>query len=115
MFVFEPDYTFEWPVTVKYPTAGGEDVRAFTAVFRLPEDELDLYQAPKDSTIHSVVEAVRDRLAEYWVGWNGIKTPDGEDLPFSPEMRARLLRQSPIRQAVDHALSDAITGIRKKN
>ena len=115
MFVFEPDYTFEWPVKVKYPTAGGEDVREFTGVFRLPEDELEIYERGEPGSISDVISAVRDRLARYWVGWKGIETKGGGELVFSEEARAQLLCQRPIREAVDRAMSEAVLGIREKN
>lgn len=115
MFVFDPNYTFEWPVKVKYPSAGGEDIREFTGVFRLPEDELELYKRPEDGTFPSLINTVRERLADYWIGWSGIETASGGELPFSEETRARLLRQSPIREAVDRAFSEALLGLREKN
>lgn len=115
MFVFEPDYTFEWPVKVKYPTAGGEDVREFTGVFRLPEDELEIYERSDDVSISSVISNVRERLARYWIGWTGIEVKGGGELPYSEETRDRLLRQRPIREAIDRAMSEAVLGLREKN
>jgi hypothetical protein len=116
MFIFETNYTFEWPVKVKLPTAGGEEIREFTAVFRMPEDELELYQPPEeDVTLAAMIEADRAKLAMHWVGWTGIQTSDGDDLSFSSEMRARLLKQSPIRKAVALAFTEATLGIREKN
>ncbi|MGR3479359.1 hypothetical protein [Salipiger marinus] len=115
MFTFDPDYTFEWPVKVKYPAKGGDEVREFTGVFRLPDDELDIYERGDDTSIAGVITTVRDRLSRYWVGWSGIEVKDGTELPFSPETRDRLLRQRPIREAVDRAMSEAVLGIREKN
>jgi hypothetical protein len=115
MFIFEEDYSFEWPVKVKYPSAGGEDVREFTGVFRLPTDELEVYERPDKVTMTDLIEIVRDRLGKYWIGWSGIETATGDDLPFSEAMRARLLLQAPVRQAVELAFSEAVLGIREKN
>ncbi|ALF02101.1 hypothetical protein [Salipiger abyssi] len=115
MFVFEPDYTFEWPVKVKYPSAGGEETREFTGIFRLPEDELEIYERGEQGSISEVIQAVRDRLASHWVGWRDIELKGGGDLAFSEDARARLLKQRPIREAVDRALSEAVLGIREKN
>jgi hypothetical protein len=39
MFVFDPDFTFEWPVKVQL-TGGG--VMEFTGRVRMPEDEKDI-------------------------------------------------------------------------
>lgn len=115
MFVFDPDYTFEWPVKVEYPADGGVDVREFTGVFRLPEDELEIYERSEDMSISGVISGVRDRLSKYWVGWRGIEVRGGGELAFSQEARARLLRQRPVREAVDRAMSEAVLGLREKN
>ncbi|MBB96925.1 MAG: hypothetical protein CML68_20300 [Rhodobacteraceae bacterium] len=115
MFVFDPDYTFEWPVKVSYPAAGRDDVREFTGVFRMPEDELEIYERGEQVSITDVISAVRGRLARYWVGWHGIEVRGGGELPFSEEARDKLLRQRPVREAVDRALSEAVLGLREKN
>lgn len=115
MFIFDPDYTFEWPVTVRYPGAGEEVEASFTGVFRLPEDELEIYGQTKARTVPEVIQDVRERLARYWIGWTDIETKAGGQLPYSDETRDRLLRQRPIREAVDRALSEGIMGIREKN
>ncbi|ANT39916.1 hypothetical protein RGUI_0843 [Rhodovulum sp. P5] len=130
MFVFEEDYCFDWPVKVAYPTGGGEEIREFTARFRLPADELQIFEPDKDpddkaaednaappapTDIRALIARSRDRLAQYWIGWTGIETPAGTPLPFSEDTRARLLKQRPIRLAIDAALSEAILGIREKN
>ncbi len=39
----------------------------------------------------------------------------GGELAFSQEDRARLLRQRPVREAVDRAMSEAVLGLREKN
>lgn len=116
MFVFEPDYTFEWPVKVHYPAAGTDEVREFTGVFRLPEDELEIYRSDnEEGSIEGVIISVRERLSRYWVGWTDIETKDGGQLRYSDQARDRLLRQRPVREAVDRALSEAVLGMREKN
>ncbi|KAA8606814.1 hypothetical protein [Salipiger aestuarii] len=117
MFIFDPDYTFEWPVKVHYPAAGGDEIREFTGIFKLPEDELEIYAGRESGTgsIQDIIEAVRDRISTYWIGWSGIQTPDGGELPYSPDFRTRLLKQRPVREAVDRALSEAVLGMREKN
>lgn len=114
-FVFDPDYTFEWPVTVKYPGANGDVEATFTGVFKLPEDELEIFASAEVQTISDVIGTVRARLAKHWVGWSGIETPDGAQLPYSDEAKLRLLQQRPIREAVDRAFSEGAFGIREKN
>lgn len=115
MFTFTDRYTFEWPVRVRLPVAGGEDVREFTGRFLMPQDELDIFEAQPADDMVGLVSFARERLSQYFIGWKGIATEGGGDLPFSPENRDRLLKQRPIRMAVDAALSDAILGIREKN
>lgn len=117
MFTFTDHYTFEWPVKVKLPANGGEDYQEFDGIFAMPEDEMEIFEGSPETDIdmRGLVNFSRERLAKYWIGWKGIVTPGGDGLPFSPENRARLLKERPIRLAVDAALSDAILGVREKN
>lgn len=112
MFVFDPEYTFEWPVKVEYP--GGE-TREFTGIFRAPEDEKDIYEKLTGEDTPALIDAARARLSRYFVGWRGIQVKGGGELAFSELHRDRLLLQRPIRMAVDHALFEALLGIREKN
>ncbi|MBD3738572.1 MAG: hypothetical protein IE938_19220 [Pseudomonas balearica] len=123
MFTFEENYTFEWPVTVKYPSAGGDVEATFTGVFKLPQDEIAIYEAPIDeagnlkiTSMAQMISEVRARLAEYWIGWGeDLQSPDGKPIPYSDEMRDRLLKIKQIREGVDRALSEGAMGIREKN
>lgn len=115
MFVFEENYTFDWPVTVRYPTESGSDERSFTATFKLPDDELDLFDGTDADSLAQMIHDARDRVSRYWIGWSGIQTPDGTELAFSEDTRARLLKQRPVREAIDRALAEAVLGIREKN
>lgn len=111
MFTFTDRYTFEWPVQVKLPTADGEIVQEFTGEFLLPDDEMDIFARVEVETAAEMVEATRDRLCQWWIGWRGIAVEGGGELPFSPENRDKLLRQRAVRLAVDAALSEAVLGI----
>lgn len=111
MFTFTDRYTFEWPVRVKLPTGDGEIVQEFTGEFLMPSDELDIFAKVDADTAAEMVEATRERLAKWWVGWKGIAVEGGGELPFSPENRDKLLRQRAVRIAVDVALSEAVLGI----
>lgn len=115
MFTFTDRYTFEWPVRVKLPTAEGEIVQEFTGEFLLPDDELDIFTQVEAETAAGMVEATRERLSKWWIGWSGIAIEGGGALSFSPEARDKLLRQRAVRIAVDVALYEAVLGIREKN
>lgn len=111
MFIFTDRYTFSWPVRVRLPTADGEIVQEFTGEFLLPDDELDIFARLAAESAAEMVEATRERLAKWWIGWSGIAIEGGGELPFSIENRDRLLRQRAVRIAVDAALSEAVLGI----
>lgn len=115
MFVFDPEFTFPWPVKVKLPGADGEVVQEFTAIFRMPADEKDLFERPVTTGMAELIDVARDRLSQHWVGWEGINVVGGTPLPFSPENRDQLLRNRPVRMALDQAFGEAVLGIREKN
>lgn len=113
MFVFDPAYTFEWPVKVQLP--GAETPQEFTGVFRAPEDEKDIFERVNGADTPAIIEAARLRLCKYWIGWRGIQVQGGGELAFTELARDNLLKQRPIRMAVDQALFEALLGIREKN
>lgn len=115
MFIFTDRYEFDWPVRVKYPSADGEVIHEFTGRFVMPEDELEVFEKLEADGASEMIAAARDRLARYWIGWSGIALEGGGELAFSADARDNLLRQRPIRLAVDTALSEAVLGIREKN
>lgn len=115
MFVFEENYEFDWPVTVKMPAADGEVKQTFTVRFRLPEDEAEAVARLEGETNEELIEASRARIARYVAGWADIGTPDGKPLPFSAEALARLLKRAPFRIALEIAFGEAALGIREKN
>lgn len=107
MFTFVEAYTFDWPVTVRYPGAAGEEARGFTARFALlPEEDLLARAGGGDPA--AALEAERAFLARALVGWTGILLPDGQPLAFSPEARDRLLAQRPVRMGVTEAYVEAV-------
>lgn len=117
MFIFETDYEFEWPVKVIYPGQSGDEERSFTAVFRMPEDEEDIFATFQGMDMAKALQASRAHVGRYFVGWKGIETPDGAELPVSDENKERLLKMRPIRMAVDRAFAEAVVrgGLREKN
>lgn len=112
MFVFDPDYTFKWPVKVEHP---GGQVQEFTGIFRLPDDEKEIFERVLGDDMPATIEATRQRLCRYWIGWEGIQVKDGGELPFTAEFRDRLLKNREVRLGVDRALFEALLGVREKN
>jgi len=116
VFTFTDRYSFEWPVKVRLPANGTDEVKEFTGVFVMPEDEMEIFEArPEGEDMAGLVTFARERLAKYWIGWKDIAVEAGGELPFSPENRDQMLKQRPIRLAVDAALTEAVLGIREKN
>lgn len=115
MFTFTDRYEFDWPVRVKYPSADGEVIHEFTGRFVMPQDELEVFERLEAEGAAEMIAVARERLARYFIGWSGIGIAGGGELKFSPEARDNLLRQRPIRIAIDDALSEAVLGIREKN
>jgi hypothetical protein len=115
-FVFLDDFTFDWPVTVRLPKAGDHVEQAFTATFRLIEDDA-FFAAPADSSAEALVAAEYHRLERILIGWSGITGPDGDDVAYSLDARDRLIRIRPVREALVRAYSDAVFrgGLREKN
>lgn len=106
MFVVDPAPTIKWPVTVHLPVDGGDTASfEFTGVFkRLSDAELDeilgVKEAPKiepgdgSELVTGVVssprmqEVLRENAGlfpQLLVGWEGVKTSAGADVPFSIE------------------------------
>lgn len=113
-FVFRDDYCFDWPVSVRLP--GADEDCVFTGKFKLTEDAT--FFAPIEIAHRAdAVEAEISRLAEVFVGWDGILTEDGQDLPVSDAARRKLLAHHPVRMAVLKAYNAAVYlgGEREKN
>lgn len=109
MFTFHEHYEFDWPVEVVYPSVEGEVKAVFNARFKLvDEDDLFLRREDRPRDFHEAIADERKALAERWIGWTGIQTPDGRELAFTPSARDRLLRQAPIRRAVASAYMEAV-------
>ena len=115
MFVYEERYEFDWPVTVAYPADGGEVEHTFTGRVVLPDDEDEIYAVLPGETTEEKMVAARERLAQHFVGWSGIQTPDGQDLAYSVDRRDRLLKNRAFRLGVEKAFGEAVLGIREKN
>lgn len=104
MFQLAKDPTFTFPVIVHIPTAsGGFTKHKFTGKFK---------HVPH-TNIQELVDGVTDEtsfLEEVFVGWDGVKDEDGEDLTFSEAARQKLLAISYVRTAVSKAYFDSLKG-----
>lgn len=104
-FVFRDEYSFEWPVTVQMP---GEDTpRSFTGHFVLTDDA-SFFDPVEAATRAAALQAEIAKLAEVFVGWHGIQTEQGDDLPVSTGALYKLLAITPVRLAVLRAYTDAV-------
>ncbi len=138
--------TYEWPVDVKVPvvnpdTREGEfEVRRFTGKFKhisLSESRELMARLSEQNTKDNAelaepadAGAMQFRLgamvAEYqialyadiWVGWgNDLTDEHGDPLPYSDEMKRKLLEERMIRDAVieAHKASQGGEAVRQKN
>lgn len=115
MFIYDPDYSFTWPVTVRMPEAGADVEHSFTATFCLPTDETDLFERPAGETTAEMIDNARERMREVWIGWDGIEVKNGGKLPFSAGARDNLLSIRAVRVAVTEAYFAALVEVREKN
>jgi len=113
MFVFRKERTFDWPVTVSFPADGGKtEEQIFTARFSIRGSDL---QAREIAERLADPEDGKRFLSDLWVGWDGIKLEDGNDLPFSEAARDQLLDDPFVIAGIAEALADCLSGARAKN
>ena len=101
-FIVDDDPTFEWPVTIKKPTAEGVfKEESFTGVFRLvPSEEM--------------TDVAQGRSEAEWLGeivltgWKGVDDVSGNPIPFTEGMRKKLLAIHYFNLAVINAYSTAV-------
>lgn len=104
-FVIDHADTIKWPVSVSLPVDGGKvEVFLFTGEFkRMSESELDNLLGVGDQGAanvnvdrigepnpepKSVAQALKENaglIPQIMVGWEGVKTAKGKDVPFSVE------------------------------
>jgi hypothetical protein len=109
-FVFEEDYTFKWPVTVRMPIDGGSFIeQTFTAVFAIV-DENDLFDRQDVSSPGEAIEIEVKRFQELFLGFEGIFTDEDRqnELPSTPANVSMLLRRRHVRLGITQAYQDAV-------
>lgn len=144
-FVIDQSDTIEWPVTVHLPVDGGEMAAfRFTGVFnRMSEAEMDELLGSGNSekvevkglsgtdvmTFGNPVELPQKRMAEvleenaalfpkFLVGWKGVKTAAGDEVPFDVAMLQKQIigPNGPfISSGLWNALREIRTGARLGN
>ncbi len=105
-FVLSDKSTFKFKVTVRRPSeAGGWEAFEFLGEFkRLPQPEIDALfsgELPGDQAL----------LERVFVGWSGVKTPEGATLEVNDVNRTALLAEPGVRAALVKAwIEVAVTG-----
>ena len=107
MFVIKEGKTFRWPVDVNEPMDGGTfQTHRFEATFKL----LD-----QDSITERLQTSDTDLLSDVVLGWADVRDEEKNDVPFSPENRARLLALPYVRVGLVRAYFEAVNGAKRKN
>ena len=106
-FVLKEEIEIDWPVDVPVPVDGGKfETQEFPARFRLlDQDKVDeILEGKSESPDLALMRAAL-------VGWGKDFCDDkGKSVPYSDELRDRLLAKPYFRLAVARAYFDANTG-----
>lgn len=105
MFVYSAEPRISWPVKVSVPVNNGRvEEQRFTAVFGLVprQRRQDLASLGDDG--------LRTILAEAWLGHEGIVQPDGTAVPWSPELRDKLLQLDFFMAGMTAAYGELLSG-----
>ena len=95
MFKIAEKKAITWPVVVEIPQDGGKTTKqTFTGEFEIVDQD-ELNQLALEGA---------DLLARVFTGWEkGVGDEEGKDLPFSEEMRQKLLKITYVRRALFEA------------
>ena len=112
MFVISQSSSYWWPVKVEVPTDGGKwSTQTFDAEFkRLPQSRIDEIRGGASDDMKD-----GDLAREVVVGWRGINDADGNEVPFSDAMLAKLLDVPTVGAFIVRAYIDSLTGAKRKN
>lgn len=114
---------YDWPVTVRVPNAGVVEEHQFTARFRHLDldqvrgmiDEIMAAQSkPDQQAINAVVDGAQLQIEQamvYWVGWgDDLTDTDGQPIPYSDDVKRKLLGVRIIREALVKAWQASQSG-----
>lgn len=109
MFKITPNPTFEIDVLVHVPGAETPGTIRFTFKYLNPE-QLKKWQADQGNN------SVNDALQEIALGWSGVETSAGEQVPFSKENLTTLLETyHSAGEEITRAYLAEIFGAKRKN
>jgi hypothetical protein len=110
LFVLQQPDTFKWPVRVPVPMNGQYGFAEFTATF--PNlDEIGIQKLLKTDERGGPTRTDADVAPEVLLSFEGVKTPEGGEVPFSEENKAALLRAPRVCNAVVGTFLAAARGL----
>lgn len=109
-FVLRENHTFKRRIDVKVPTDGGFRSESFTAKFAaIDSDEAkELYENDNPNKDQVLLERV-------FIGFEGIKTEDGNDLEDTSDARETLIKVTYVSLPLIKAFWNALAGQKEKN
>lgn len=105
MFVLTENPTFSHPVKVLIPVDGGHKEQSFTAEFRvIPAEEAAKFDLNKGEDSRAFLQRAIVKFGDDIVG------PDDKPVPYSDELRDRLIGVPYVRSALARTYFAAIGG-----
>lgn len=123
-FVLDLSDSYRWPVAVDVPEDGRHKTMRFDGEFkRLPQDRInELYAAMQARLVamqagESTADLIDDReiADEVLMGWAGIIGGDGEEVPYSEAVKAKLLNVPKVAASIVTAWGESLQGAKRKN
>ncbi len=102
--------SYTWLVKVKIPNNNNYIERNFMGEFALLEHEEILQM--KDGKF---AEDDRDLAEKVLIGWSGIKSESGEEIPYSEEAKAKLTNIPYVCHGIVVSFLESLSGVKQKN
>ena len=113
MFVLKEENTFDWPVKVRVPVAGGKhETQRFSLTFRvMPINHTAGFADTADgATTQQTVAATLAFVDDIVVGWSDVRDEKDEDIPFTTEALRQLASIPYVQVAIAKAYAEAVSG-----
>lgn len=117
-FVLSQSDSYSWPVSFDVPTDGGRhELQTFDGQFkRLPQSWIgpivaELQQIEDLADLERITEIAKEIL----IGWAGVTSDDGAEIPYSERALNQLLEVPLLAVAIVKAYMDSIKGAKRKN